>query len=163
MIKINIKFLIFTFISIFISGCANVSHPTLQEPKLKYTFSILINSNKERLCLGDNERIFVPFTLKVSGKINGVAMPYGVDIQKQKENGIKEISARYAILLDDGETIYIQNEGMIHKKNDGSRYFVTVPKFEAYSKKYKWIQQAIFIGYAVSTPQGTLLSFYELK
>lgn len=159
------KFLFLALLSFFVAGChhSKTALNTAQKPELEPTFSILIKASKYRLFLGDKERIFVPFELEVSGKFRGVAMPYGVDIQKQNKDGSKNIVAKYGLKLDDGETIYVENSGIIRKTDGGGRYFVTIPKFETYSQKYKWLEKSVFIGYAESTPNGTLLTFYEVK
>ncbi|UEB47542.1 DUF3237 family protein [Campylobacter rectus] len=48
------------------------------------------------------------------------------------------------------------------KSNEGGRYFVTVPRFETYDARYKWLKNRFFIGYAACTSHGTLLTFYEV-
>ncbi|MCD8213801.1 MAG: DUF3237 domain-containing protein [Campylobacter sp.] len=145
-------------------GCSNhkTPNPTSSLPNLKPVFSILIKAT-DRLVLGDNERIFVPFELEVKGEISGKAMPYGVDIQKRNKDDSKYIVAKYALKLDDGESIYVENSGIIRKTDDGGRYFITTPKFETYSSKYKWLEKSIFIGYATFNENGTLLTFYEVR
>lgn len=167
--KKALNFIIFGLICLGVFGCATkpsspqMSAQGIKEPNLRSVFSILIKSSKDRLYLGEKERIFVPFTLEVSGELKGVAMSHGVDIQKQNKDGSKNILAKYGLKLDDGESIYVENAGVIRTKADGSRYFVTIPKFETYSPKYKWLEKRIFVGYANKTPNGTLLTFYELR
>ena len=172
MMRKALNFIIFTLICLGGCGCAagaptkpsrQMSAQSIKEPNLRPVFSILIKSSKDRLYLGEKERIFVPFTLKVSGELKGVAMSHGVDIQKQNKDSSKNILAKYGLALDDGESIYVENAGIIRTNADGSRYFVTIPKFETYSPKYKWLEKRIFVGYANKTSNGTLLTFYELK
>lgn len=113
----------------------------------------------------------------VSGKLNGKILPYGVDSQIIRPNGLTELVARYAVKLDDGATVYIDNAG-IRRINDTEAakqaaqgkivdpkhvYFATVAKFETYSPKYKWLEESIFICYAVRLPDKVLLKFYEVK
>ncbi len=170
--KKTLNFIIFALVCLGIFGCA-ASAPTkpsqqmnaqsIKEPNLRPVFSILIKSSKDRLYLGEKERIFVPFTLEVSGELKGVATSHGIDIQRQNKDGSKNILAKYGLALDDGESIYVENAGIIRTNTDGSRYFVTIPKFETYSPKYKWLEKRIFVGYASKTPNGTLLTFYELR
>ena len=42
-------------------------------------------------------------------------------------------------------------------------YFATVAKFETYSPQYKWLEESIFICYAVRLPDRVLLKFYQVK
>lgn len=45
------------------------------------------------------------------------------------------------------------------KSNEGGRHFVTVPRFETYDARYKWLKNRFFIGYAACTSRGMLLTF----
>ena len=67
-----LNFIIFTLICLGVFGCAagaptkpsrQMSAQSIKEPNLRPVFSILIKSSKDRLYLGEKERIFVPFTL----------------------------------------------------------------------------------------------------
>ena len=107
--------------------------------------------------------------------IRGVVLPGGVDSQVIRPNGICELSARYGIKFDDGETIYIENNGIrtvpeeyIEKVKNGDfinpdlYYFKTTPKFEVYSSKYKWLTTSLFVCSAKRLPSKVLLIFYKL-
>lgn len=94
-----------------------------------------------------------------------------------RPDGLTELVARYAIKLDDGAQIYIDNAGIRHITdpkvakeaakdkivNPKYVYFATTTKFETYDAKYKWLEKRVFIGHAVATLRGTLLTFYEVK
>lgn len=113
---------------------------------------------------------------KVTGNgFNGKVLPGGIDSQIIRPDGKCELSARYSILLDDGASIYIENNGIRtvsieHVKDviegkfvDPSLYyFVTVPKFETYDEKYKWMMDFIFICSATRLPESVLLKFYRV-
>jgi len=113
---------------------------------------------------------------KLIGKdIRGEVMPGGIDSQVIRPNGVCELSARYGIKLDDGESIYVENNGIrtvpeeyIEKVKEGEvidsslYYFKTNPKFEVYSEKYKWLTTSLFICSAKRLPSKVLLKFYKV-
>ncbi|MFV0437727.1 MAG: DUF3237 domain-containing protein [Desulfopila sp.] len=112
----------------------------------------------------------------VRGQLRGKILPGGVDSQVIRPDGFTELIARYAIALDDGETIYIDNAGIrrvdplyadevaMGKIVDPQYvYFVTTPRFETYSDKYKWMERTVFICYALRLPDKVILKFYEVK
>jgi len=111
----------------------------------------------------------------VSGKLSGSVMPGGVDSQIIRPDGFTELVARYAVKLDDGETVYISNTGI--RRVDPSVagevamgkivdpkyvYFVTIPSFETYDRKYEWLEKSVFICYAMRLPDKVVLRFYEV-
>lgn len=113
---------------------------------------------------------------KVSGKdFNGKVLPGGVDSQVIRPDGKCELSARYAIQLDDGAAIYIENNGIrtvpkeyVEDVKQGKfvdpkvYYFRTVPTFETYDEKYKWMMNSIFVCYATRLPETVLIKFYKI-
>lgn len=112
----------------------------------------------------------------VKGRLTGEILPGGVDSQIIHPDGFTELIARYGIQLDDGESIYINNSGVrrvdplyADKVARGEIvdpqyvYFVTTPQFETYSSKYKWMEQSIFICYALRLPTKVVLKFYEVR
>ena len=105
----------------------------------------------------------------------GKVLPGGIDSQVIRPDGKCELSARYAIELDDGATIYIENNGIrtvplkyIEDVKKGKfvdpsvYYFRTIPTFETYNEKYKWMMNTIFICYATRLPSNVLLTFYKV-
>lgn len=113
----------------------------------------------------------------VSGKLTGRLMPGGVDSQIIRPDGLTELVARYAIELDDGERIYIDNAG-IRRITDPQVapaaakggivdpkyvYFVTVPTFETYTERYRWLERSIFFCYGVRMPNRVRLRFFEIR
>lgn len=113
---------------------------------------------------------------EVSGKdFNGKVLPGGIDSQIIRPDGKCELSARYAIQLDDGTSIYIENNGIrtvpveyVEDVKNGKfvdpsvYYFRTVPTFETYNPKYKWLMDYIFVCYATRLPENVLLKFYKV-
>ena len=113
----------------------------------------------------------------VKGKnFNGHVLPGGIDSQIIRPNGKCEVSARYGIRLDDGATIYIENDGIrtvpdeyVEDVKAGKfvdpnvYYFRTVPKFETYDNNYKWMMNCIFLCCATRLPENVLLKFYKIN
>lgn len=143
-------------------------------------FSIEVNVDAP-IVIGQDEvsgrRQLIPI---ISGKlignnIQGEIMQGGIDSQIIRPNGICELSARYGIKLDDGESIYIENNGIrtvpeeyVEKVKSGEfvdpslYYFKTTPKFEVYSEKYKWLTTSLFICSAKRLPNKVVLKFYKV-
>ena len=116
----------------------------------------------------------------LSGEVNGNGfkgrvLPGGVDSQIIRPDGKCELSARYAIQLDDGAAIYIENNGIrtVPEKyvedvkagrfvDPHAYYFRTIPTFESYHEKYKWMMNRIFVCYASRLPKNIILKFYKV-
>ena len=163
----------------------NASEPTSQDikaPTLEEVFSIDIQVEKPLVVGQDAEHgrrqmILIKEGGKVSGKIKGEVLPFGVDSQIIRPDGFTELVARYAIKLEDGNTIYINNAGMRRISDPEAAkqaaqgkivdpkfvYFATIPTFETYNEKYKWMEKSVFICYATRLPDKVLLKFYEVK
>lgn len=107
--------------------------------------------------------------------IEGTVLPGGIDSQIIRPNGICELSARYGVQLSDGETIYIENNGIrtvpeeyVEKVKNGEfinpdlYYFKTTPRFEVYNSKYRWLTTSLFICSAKRLPTKVLLNFYMI-
>lgn len=119
----------------------------LNETGLKEVFSISINVDNP-IVVGQDEivgrRQLIPI---VSGEVTGegfkgFVLPGGIDSQIIRPDGKCELSARYAIKLEDGASIYVENNGIrtvpIQYVNDVKSgkfvdsslyYFRTVPIF----------------------------------
>ena len=112
----------------------------------------------------------------VSGKLTGKVLPCGVDSQVIRPDGLAELVARYALQLDDGETVYINNAGIRRVAPEYAAdaaagkivdpqyvYFATVPSFEVYCDKYRWLERSIFLCSAIRLPDKVLIRMYEVK
>ena len=112
----------------------------------------------------------------VSGKLSGKVLPCGIDSQVIRPDGFAELVARYGLQLDDGETVYVNNAGIRRVAPEFAAdaaagkivdpqyvYFATVPSFEVYSEKYRWLERSIFLCSAVRLPDKVLISMYEVK
>ena len=111
----------------------------------------------------------------LSGKLKGRLLPGGVDSQIIRPDGFTELSARYALELTDGKTVYVENNGI--RRVDSGRaaqvaageivdpkyvYFATVPKFEVYDESLRWLEQSLFICYAARLPDRVMIRFYQV-
>lgn len=152
----------------------------IKEAGYEEIFSISIIVDKPILVGQDDivgRRQLIPI---LSGEVkgngfNGKVMPGGIDSQIIRPDGKCELSARYAIQLDDGATIYIENNGIrtvpeeyIEDVKNGKfvdpnvYYFRTVPTFETYDEKYKWMMNHVFVCYATRLPESVVLKFYKV-
>lgn len=152
----------------------------IKETGLEEVFSITIVVDKPIVVGHDNilgRRQLIPI---ISGEVTGndfkgKVLPGGVDSQIIRPDGKCELSARYAIELDDGATIYIENNGIrtvpaeyvedvkLGKFVDPNvYYFRTIPSFETYNEKYKWMMNHVFVCYATRLPENVLLKFYKV-
>ncbi|MDR4946678.1 DUF3237 domain-containing protein [Neobacillus cucumis] len=111
----------------------------------------------------------------IGNGFKGKVLPGGIDSQVIRPDGKCELSARYAIQLEDGASIYIENNGIrtvpaeyAEAVKEGKfvdpelYYFRTVPQFEVYDEKYRWMMNHIFICYATRLPDKVLLKFYKV-
>jgi hypothetical protein len=121
-------------------------------------------------------RQFIPIKGgKITGEINGNIIDGGADSQIIRANGRTDLSARYVIETNDGELIYIENNG-IRQVSERFRdraskgeiidpehvYFRTVPTFETSSEKYEWLENALFVGAALRTETKVVLDIYKV-
>lgn len=158
----------------------NVDPFNIKEIGFEEVFSIQITVDKP-IVVGQDDlvgrRQLIPILAgKVSGNnFNGIVLPGGIDSQIVRPDGKCELSARYAIQLDNGATIYIENNGIRTVPNKyvddvkagkfvdpNVYYFRTVPIFETYDTKYKWMMDCIFVCYATRLPEHVLLKFYKV-
>ncbi|PFO01408.1 hypothetical protein COJ85_16965 [Bacillus sp. AFS076308] len=159
---------------------ANVPDELGKHEGFEEVFSIFIEVDKP-IVVGQDDvvgrRQLIPI---LSGEVigngfKGKVLPGGIDSQIIRPDGKCELSARYAIQLEDGASIYIENNGVrtvpaeyaeVVKAGDfidpELYYFRTVPIFEVYDEKYKWLMNHLFICYANRLPDKVLLKFYKV-
>ena len=85
-------------------------------PQLEKAFSIEVSVDKPVVVGQDDvhgRRQLIPISGGiVSGRLSGKVLPGGVDSQIIRPDGFTELVARYAITLDDGCSVYIDNAGV---------------------------------------------------
>lgn len=135
--------------------------------KLKFeeVLKILIHADVSQRILMNHDfgkQAMVTFTGEVLGPLfKGKVLPGGVDTQEIRSDGLKRISARYFIETDEGEKIFIENNGIINENVEGERYFRTTPRFVTGSKKYSWLNTSIFVGTGERTEKGLEIVIYR--
>ncbi len=112
----------------------------------------------------------------ITGKIEGRILPGGADSQIIRPNGRTDLSARYLIETEDGDIIYLENNGIrqvdtAYRKRAAQGeiippehvYFRTVPVFETGSETYNWLMDKIFIGAATRLENQVLVEVYQVN
>ena len=110
-----------------------------------------------------------PYGNEFSGQMLGGA----IDSQIIRPNGRCDLSARYAVRLDDGRSFYIQNDGMRTVPPEYAErvfngefvdpslyYFVTTPKLEVYDESLRWMENHVFVCLAERMPSTVKIKYY---
>ena len=151
----------------------------LPSPELEEVFRLEVQVKKPIVVGQDNiagrRQLIELVSGKLTGKVNGILLPGGVDSQIIRPDGLTELEARYGIELDNGDSLYIENKGIRRvdpafsieasqgKIIDPSHvYFAAVPHFEVYSEALRWLTESVFICYATRLPELVLLRFYRV-
>lgn len=112
----------------------------------------------------------------VEGDLSGVLLPGAVDSQVIRPNGVCELSARYGLKLDDGSSLYIQNDGIrtvppehVEAVLNGEfvdpslYYFCTTPHFEVYDRRLDWLMRKVFVCSATRYPDRVEICYYIVE
>ncbi len=155
------------------------------QPQLKFSFRIEIQVSQP-IVISDNKQLgkrqLIPIVSGiVSGDIQGKVLPGGIDSQIIDQDGLCRLSARYAIETQQGDTFYIENNGIrripeiwreklfsddmsfFNQIPAEDIYFKTVPTFEIYSQSLKWLTESLFICSAQRSENGVYLDMYRVK
>lgn len=150
---------------------------------MRLLFSVEVTVDKPVLVGQDNKngrRQLIPIISgTITGQdvygncISGLVLPGGVDSQVIRPNGRCDLSARYAVRLDNGSSFYIQNDGMrtvpeeyIDRVLNGEfvdpelYYFATTPKFEVYDESLRWMENAVFVCKAIRKPDTVQIDYF---
>ncbi len=108
--------------------------------------------------------------------LNGEILNNGADWQIVTSEGLAIIDTRYLLKADDGSLIYLQTRGYRYGPADvmaevakgnpvdpNKYYFRLYMTFETSSQKYKWLNQAMAVGYAMRLGQAVVYDAYLLK
>lgn len=126
---------------------------------------------------GDGQRRIIPILDgTVTGEIEGTVIKAGADYQLYRDDRPTELVAKYAIETNDGDRIYVENEGMRHADLETSQrlrdgkpvdpedvYFCSVPQFETAAEDLKWLEESIFVATGTRLPKGVKLAVYRVE
>ena len=147
--------------------------------RTKYVFSLAIEVGTPIVAgdLGYGIRRVIPVlggTVRGDG-ISGRIHPGGADFQIIRPDGFTELEAKYALELDDGAVVYIENIGVrfgpkeaLDRIARGEEvdpaliYFRSVPKFETGAANYRWMMQSLFIGVGARYPDRVELDVHQV-
>jgi hypothetical protein len=150
--------------------------PVLQT---KYVFGLAIKIGTPIVAgdLGYGVRRIIPI---LGGELRGERMrgtifPCGADFQTIRLNGFTELEAKYAIEMDDGAIVYIENVGirfgpkeLLDRIAGGEIvdpalvYFRSVPKFETGAAKYRWLMENLFVGVGARHPDRVEIDVHQV-
>jgi len=108
-------------------------------------------------------------------RVNGKVCPFGADFQIIRPDELIDLEAKYALELDDGAVIYVENRGIRFgprelleklKRNEpvdpALIYFRTVPRFETGDPNYRWLMQHLFIGSAARHADRVVIDVHQV-
>ena len=147
-------------------------------PTLKSAFNISVKVDTP-IVVGQDEihgrRQLIPILSgELTGEgLHGTVLPGGVDSQVIRPNGVCELSARYAVKMDDGSSFYIQNDGIRTVPQEyvsavkngefvdpGLYYFCTRPTFEVYDER---LNEKVYVCCATRLPDQVILGYYTVE
>ena len=144
--------------------------------ELEYAFSVTMHFNERIDFVGPRggKGYVPPMSGEVYGPmLNGKVVPYsGADyaIFKDVREGIK-VNTHYMLESDDGEWIYFNNKGYLHRSADPANpgqtklYFRLTPYAEAPFGKYEWMSKRVMIGTGerLTNPDRSQFTYYLVK
>jgi hypothetical protein len=145
----------------------------------KYAFTITarIGDVTSAGDIGHGMRRIIPIIGgEVQGEgMNGKVCPFGADFQIIRPDELIELEAKYALEMDDGAVIYVENVGirfgpkdLLEKLKRGEPvdptliYFRTRPRFETGSAKYRWLMQYLFVGSAARHADRVVIDVHQV-
>ena len=155
------------------------SQNTPAAPGLEFVFELKVKL-KPAIIVGETPhgtRRIIPITGGTfeGPNMKGEILDGGADWQIVRKDGVAELEAHYQIKTDDGIVIYIKNVGLRvatpevaarigrgEKVSATAYYFRAVPKFEAPTGKYEWMNNAIFICTGERNPDNVSIKVWRL-
>jgi len=145
----------------------------------RYVFSLTITvaAPIEAGDIGHGSRRVIPITggELVGEGLHGRIREGGADYQIIRPDGFTELEAKYAIEMDDGAVIYIENIGIrfgspeaLERIRRGEPvdpaliYFRSVPRFETGAPAYRWLMRALFIGVGARHPDRVEIDVHQV-
>ena len=160
------------------------SHPRgagLAAPQLRHAFRLDVDLAPplDIQQTPQGHRRVIPITGGVfhGERIRGLVLPGGADWNVVRHDGVVHLWARYTLQTDDGCLISILNEGLQRGPTDtmarilagqpfdtAEWYSRTMARFEVAGERYKWLNEAIFVGdlQIPSRPDQVSIEIYEV-
>lgn len=111
----------------------------------------------------------------VGPKLRAKVLPGGADVQLAVSPTVVRLSARYVCETDQGELVYIENEGVrvtdahtMERLNRGEPvepqriHCRTRPRFETASPALSWLMTHSFVGVVQRAPRHVQLAFFRV-
>ncbi|RYF23455.1 MAG: DUF3237 domain-containing protein [Oxalobacteraceae bacterium] len=108
-------------------------------------------------------------------RLRGIILPGGADYQIIRQDGYTHLDARYAAKTDDGDMLYIVNEGVRYGEpelmaritrgetvNPTQIYFRTSPRFETAALALDWLTRPLFVATGARYPDRVDLRLFEV-
>ena len=110
-------------------------------------------------------------------RLRGRVLAGGADWNVVRPDGVMHVWARYEIETDDGAVVSVLNEGLIRvtleqvARLDAGQpsaidrwYARTSPRFETAAPRYRWLNEAVFIGdlHPPKTPAAVTIDVHEV-
>ncbi|MBR1222149.1 DUF3237 domain-containing protein [Bradyrhizobium sp. U87765 SZCCT0131] len=145
----------------------------------KYVFSlrIAVATPIEAGDIGVGSRRVIPITggELVGEGLHGRIREGGADYQIIRPDGFTELEAKYAVEMDDGAIVYIENIGVrfgppeaLERIRRGEPvdpaliYFRSVPRFETGAPAYRWLMRALFVGVGARHPDRVEIDVHQV-
>lgn len=107
--------------------------------------------------------------------LKGTILPGGADWQMIRRDGVAQIEARYTLQTDDGQLIYIRNDGLRHAPPDVMTqlmagqivdpslvYFRTVPIFETAAPELQELTRSIYVASGARHPSEVVIRIWKV-
>lgn len=126
------------------------------------TINVKIEGSVESFdCSNGMSKAMISFSGTLTGPyLNGKILPGGIDCQTIDKDKVNRLSARYMVELDNGDRVFIENNGVSYNKQD-KNYFMCTPKFMTNSEEYSWLNTDVFVAYAEGVSEGVKITVYR--
>ena len=107
--------------------------------------------------------------------LRGTIKPGGADWQLIRSDNVAELDARYALLADTGDTIYVANRGLRYAEpavmerlikgeavDSSEYYFCSTPSFETDAPNLQWLRRSIFLGIGTRLPDLVVIQVWRV-
>jgi hypothetical protein len=160
------------------AGAANAAE-AFPAPKLEFAFEahFQVAAPEDMGVVAGGRRRLIPITggTFTGAGLSGKVLPGGADHQLLQVDGFTQLEARYALVTEQGEKIYVVNRGVrygapevLARLNAGERvdpsliYFRTVATFETSAPRLQDMTRALYVGVGERFPMEVVVRFYRV-